>query len=118
MDPMTIAMMAMSAANSIDQAQRAKNQQAAEAAKMRFSPWTNMQGQAVAQPNSWIMEGMGGYLKGLEYEQALKDKQDRRNYLAARGNYLFNANLTDEQKKEIEMLDKAHEVEEIPKTGR
>ena len=103
MDPITIAMMAMSAAQAIDQAQRAKNQQVAEVAKMRFSPWTKMEGSVVAMPNSPIMEAIGGYIKGKEYEQAQQRAEDQKNYLAARTRYLESKTPPD--KKAIRLED-------------
>jgi len=75
---------AIAAAQAIDQAQRAKNQQQAEIAKTQFGPWTSMQGGVVPQPAPALLEAAGGYMKGMEYDQAKEDADMQKAYLNKR----------------------------------
>jgi len=87
--------------NAVDQSQRAANQQGAETAKMRFSPWTGMHGSVVPLPNAPIMEAAGGYVKGMEYEQAQKDRDMQRDYLAKRTAWL---DMNPEERKKLALI--------------
>lgn len=109
MDPMTLTMATIGVLNAIDQSQRAKNQQGAEIAKMRFGPWTGMQGGVVPLPNAPIMEGIGGVFKGMEYADAAKDRDMQREYLGKRMAYLEKQQDAETWKN----MDKALRVKEI-----
>ena len=86
MDPLIMA--AIAGAQAIEQAQQAKKLQEAEAAKTAYSPWTNMQAAMVKTPNNPFIEAAGGYVKGMEYDDAKKEKQMQQDYLGKRMAYM------------------------------
>ena len=77
-------MAAIAGAQAIEQAQQAKKLQEAEAAKTAYSPWTGMQSAMVKTPNNPFIEAAGGYVKGMEYDDAKREKQMQEDYLGKR----------------------------------
>lgn len=77
-------MAGIAAAQAVEQAQQAKKLQEAEAAKVAYSPWTNMQAAMVKNPNNPFIEAAGGYVKGMEYNDAKKEKEMQNEYIGKR----------------------------------